>query len=169
MSKPSVYLDTSIISAYWYEGADVILLTRRLHTREWWVHERQHSALWASAFVEAELRAGVFAGQDDCIRMVRRLRYLSITGAVTTVKNRLLECGLVPINKPGDAGHLAISAVHGVDYLLTWNYAHMANPSSQQRFEALCDEMGLVAPLMVSPESIPQIRFGQTLRRPQHK
>jgi len=81
------------------------------------------------------------------------------------VKNRLLERGLVPPNKPGDAAHLAITAVHGVDYLLTWNYAHMANPSSQRRFERLCDEMGLVAPLMVSPESIPQIRFGQTLRR----
>ena len=108
MKEPTVYLDTSIISAYWYEGADVTLLTRRLHTREWWQVERQHCILWAPAFVEAELRTGVFARQDECKRMVRRLRYLSITAAVTTVKDRLLECGLVPINKPGDAGHLAV-------------------------------------------------------------
>ena len=27
---------------------------------------------------------------------------------------------------------LAISAAHEVDYLLTWNYAHLANPVAQQ-------------------------------------
>ncbi len=36
MKKPTVYLDTSIISAFWYEGPDVAMLARRLHTREWW-------------------------------------------------------------------------------------------------------------------------------------
>jgi hypothetical protein len=33
-----------------------------------------------------------------------------------------------------------------------------------QGFEELCDELSLVAPLMVSPESIPQARFGQAIR-----
>ncbi len=152
MNKPTVYLDTSVFSAYWYEGADVTLLTRRLHTREWWELERQHYGVWASAFVEAELRAGEFLRQDECGRMARRLRYLSINAEVTAMMNRIIESGLVPTNKRGDAGHLAVSAFHDVDYLLTWNYAHMANPTSQGRLEALCTRLGLVAPLMVSPD-----------------
>ena len=145
--------------------ADVSLLSRRLHTREWWKLERQHFIVWASAFVEAELQAGTFARQDECVRMARRLRYLSINVDVTALMNRLLEQGVVPINKRGDAGHLAVSAVHDVNDLSTWNSAHMANPSSQARLEAICERAGLVAPLMVSPESIPQVRFGQTIRR----
>jgi hypothetical protein len=52
-----------------------------------------------------------------------------------------------------------------MDFLLIWNYAHMANPIVQANFEKLCGDLGLVAPLMVSPESIPQVRFGQSIRR----
>ena len=32
---------------------------------------------------------------------------------------------------------LALAALHEVDYLLSWNYAHMANPEVQKRVEAL--------------------------------
>jgi hypothetical protein len=42
MNKPIVYLDTNIISAYWYSGADVEGIARRLRTREWWNNEREN-------------------------------------------------------------------------------------------------------------------------------
>jgi hypothetical protein len=165
MKKPAVYLDTSIISAYWYEGSDMAMLVRRLRTREWWKLERMHFAMCASDFGEAELRAGTFPRQRECLKMIRRLRYFSATAEVRSLVDEILRHGLVPANKAGDAEHLAISATHGIDFLLTWNYAHMANPIVQARFEKLCDELKLLAPLMVSPESIPQVRFGQSIRR----
>ena len=65
MNKPTIYLDTSVISAFWYEGADVSLLSLRLHTREWWELERQHFTVWASAFIEAEFEAGTFARHEE--------------------------------------------------------------------------------------------------------
>jgi hypothetical protein len=77
----------------------------------------------------------------------------------------IVERKIVPPNKLADADQLAIAAVHGIDYLLTWNYAHMANPVVQARLEKLCEASNLIAPLMVSPESIPQVRFGQSIRR----
>jgi hypothetical protein len=42
MKKPSVYLDTSIISAYWDKGKAVSALARRDKTRDWWDYERRH-------------------------------------------------------------------------------------------------------------------------------
>ncbi len=165
MKKPTIYLDTSLISAYWYEGADVAMLARRLKTREWWDLERSHFAVWASAFVEAELRAGIFPRQAECLKMVRRTRYLRVTAMVGELLEEICQRGLVPPSKWGDAAHLAISVANDIDFLLTWNYAHMANPLIQERLESLCDEFKLAAPLMVSPESIPQVRFGQTIRR----
>ena len=50
---------------------------------------------------------------------------------------------------------LAISAAHEVDYLLTWNYAHLANPVAQQHLHEICERRGLRVPLLVSPETIP--------------
>src|SRR6266851_5727153 len=76
MKKPTIYLDTSLISAYWYEGADVAMLARRLHTREWWELERRHFGLWGSAVGEKELQSGTFPRQDECLKMMRRLRFL---------------------------------------------------------------------------------------------
>ena len=33
----------------------------------------------------------------------------------------------MPRKAAGDALHLAVAAVHGIDFLLTWNYRHLAN------------------------------------------
>jgi hypothetical protein len=165
MKKPTVYLDTSIISAFWYEGTDIAMMARRMYTREWWDLEGPHFALWTSAFSEAELRAGSFARQRDCLRMIRRIRYLPATTAVKHLIDEILRRKLVPPSKAGDAAQLAISAAHGIDYLLTWNYAHLANPVVQSRLDILCAEKRLKASLLVSPESIPQVRFGQSIRR----
>ena len=81
------------------------------------------------------------------------------------VLDELLESRLIPETKPGDALQMAVSAAHEVDYLLTWNYAHLANPIAQERLEAICGKLDLRAPLLVSPETIPQVRFGQSIRR----
>jgi hypothetical protein len=165
MKKPTVYLDTSIISAFWYEGADVAMLARRLHTREWWDLERRNFDMWTSAFTDAELRAGAFPRQSECQGMARRLRHLLSTPAAKELAKEILRLMIVPPKKEADAAHLGIATIHEMDYLLTWNYAHMANPVVQERLEKLCESAGGMAPLMVSPESIPQVRFGRSIRR----
>lgn len=165
MKKPTVYLDTSFISAYWYEGADVSMISRRLKTRDWWRAERPNFAVWASAFGDTELSAGDFPRQDDCVRMVRRLPYLAQSAACDRLIEELLRQQIIPPNQQADAGHLAIATVSGIDYLVTWNYAHLANPLVQSRLDRLCVQKQCFAPLLVSPESIPQFRYGQTIWR----
>jgi hypothetical protein len=165
MRKPTVYLDTSIISAFWYDGSDEAMAVRRARTRDWWKWERSHFDIWASRFVEAELRIGTFAGQSRCIAMIERLRYLTYSRQVSKLTHELLDLNIVPPSKEGDAAQLTITCVRESDYVLTWNYAHMANPIVQNRLTDLCKRLGLRAPMLVSPESIPQIRLGQSVRR----
>jgi hypothetical protein len=38
--KPSLYLDTTVISSFWYKGNDVLALARRILTRDWCPHDR---------------------------------------------------------------------------------------------------------------------------------
>lgn len=165
MNKPTVYLDTTIISAYWYEGTDVASFARRLKTREWWEFERPHFAVWSSAVSEAEFRAGEFRRQSECVSMVQRLRYLPATQVAQSLFERLLAERVVPESKPRDAVQMAMCAAHGIDYLLSWNYAHLANPVAQAQLEAICRKYRLRAPLLVSPETIPRASMGQSIRR----
>ena len=75
---------------------------------------------------------------------------------------------VIPENKPGDAAQLAVAAIHQLDYLLTWNYAHLANPATQSRGAVVVAKFGLRMPWLVSPDSIPRVSLGQTIRRPKH-
>jgi predicted nucleic acid-binding protein len=123
-----VYLDTNIISSYWYSGANPAELARRAETRAWWRDEREHFSVQVSAATEDELAAGKFRRQAECLRFVRRRSYLPITGTTRRFAAVLVQQGVVAREKPGDALQMAACAVHGVDYLLSWNYAHLVNP-----------------------------------------
>ena len=165
MIRPSMYLDTSVFSAYWYAGANSDLQSRKNTTREWWDIERQHFNLLSSAFVDAELRHGVFRRQVDCLRMCRRTSYVVIHRKANALQDELLREKIIPENKPVDAWHLALAVTHSCDYLLTWNYSHLANLDVQMRLTKLCERLGIPVPWLVSPETVPQVRFGHVIRR----
>jgi hypothetical protein len=163
--KPTVYLDTTILSCYWYEGADVLAIGRRITTREWWDAERTHFSLFASSVTEDELEAGVYRRQTEALAMSRRLKFLPMLAESREFAERLIRQHVVPASKPGDALQMAIAAAHHMDYLLTWNYAHLANPVAQALLEAVCQKVGWRAPFLVSPETIPRVALGQAIRR----
>lgn len=114
---------------------------------------------------EGELRQGSYPGQDQAIAIVRRLPYLPSTSSVLSAAREFVEDGVIPIERPGDALHLAFATIHRIDYLLTWNYAHLANVDTQRRLSETNCRRGWRSPILVSPETIPRATLGQTIRR----
>ena len=90
---------------------------------------------------------------------------LAIDQETRQIAAKLVELGVVPGEKPGDALQMSVCVVHGIDYLLSWNYAHLVNPVAQQHLEEVCRKLSRRAPLLVSPESIPKVHLGQVIRR----
>ena len=166
MNKPTIYLDTNIISVLHYHGTDLNGLARRLTTRDWWDTERRGFELIGSVVTELELAEGVYDNQRECLRLARPLKYVPLTAEVRHMATHFLEQRLVPQNKPGDAAQLAVAVAHHIDYLLAWNYAHLANPATQTRGEAVVAKLGYRMPWLVSPDSIPRLSLEQTIRRP---
>ena len=166
MKKPTIYLDTNIVSVLHYDGADINGLARRMATRDWWDSERRGFDLFGSIVTEQELAEGVYGNQQECVRFVRRLKYVPISTEVRELATVFLDQCLVPPNKPGDAAQLAVAVAHHMDYLLTWNYAHLANPATQARGELIVAKLGYRMPWLVSPDSVPRVTLGQTIRRP---
>ena len=53
-----------------------------------------------------------------------------------------------------DAFHLALASVHEVEYLVTWNFAHLANASKRTHIEVLNRRLHLPSPVICSPEEL---------------
>lgn len=163
--KPTLYLDTNIPSVLCYRGANVSAIHQRMVTREWWDAERRWFRIHGSVFTEGELSQGSYSGQEEALKLVRRLPYLPFTADVHDCAAVYLNEHIIPRERPGDAVQLAFAVVHQMDYLLTWNYTHLANLDTQRRLEGLNDRQGRRTPFLVSPETIPRVALGQAIRR----
>ena len=79
---------------------------------------------------------------------------LDVTGEVDELAARLLAGGLIPARAAQDAFHVAVSAVHGMDFLLTWNCTHINNVNTTRRMERICAEAGFACPVICSPDEL---------------
>ena len=68
----------------------------------------------------------------------------------------LVRLGIVPEKVASDALHIAVAAVHSVNYLVTWNFKHIANPFLQERIRETVTGNGYKMPVMCSPEELLQ-------------
>ena len=60
-----------------------------------------------------------------------------------------------PPQAAADAIHIATAAVHGMQYLLTWNCTHIANATLRPQIEAVCRAAGCEPPLICTPQELP--------------
>jgi hypothetical protein len=164
-SKPTVYLDTNILSVLCYQGVNISAIYQQMATREWWDTERRWFLVYASSFTEDELMQGSYRAQQKALKLVRRLPYLPFLAAIRECAESYLEKSIIPKERPGDAVQLAFATVHRIDYPLTWNYAHLANLDTQRRFRELHAREGRRTPFVVTPETIPHVSLGQAIRR----
>jgi hypothetical protein len=49
---------------------------------------------------------------------------------------------------------MAVAACHGVDVVLTWNVAHIANAILRRRVEDICRAAGYEAPILCTPDEL---------------
>lgn len=60
----------------------------------------------------------------------------------------------LPAKAGADAPRIAVAAVHGVTFRLTWNCTHIANATLRPRIEALCRRMGYEPPVICTPKEL---------------
>ena len=68
--------------------------------------------------------------------------------------NALISEGAIPATAEVDAFHIAVAAVNGVEYLLTWNCTHIANAVIRPRIAAVCRRQGIEPPIICTPQEL---------------
>lgn len=79
---------------------------------------------------------------------------LPITEAAVTLVDALIRRRALPASALNDAIHIAISAVHGVDYLLTWKFRHLANAETKPLVRQVCEQQGYSSPEICTPSEL---------------
>jgi predicted nucleic acid-binding protein len=150
-----VYLETSFISYLTARPSRTIIgAAHQEITRDWWLRKRMTFDLRISELVVRECAAGDPEAAQRRLDAVANISRFEINGRVEQIAVALVRRGLVPPQVAEDALHIAIAAAHGADYILTWNFKHIANPMMQRRIAIFFDEIDLPLPFICTPEEL---------------
>lgn len=152
--KPKVYLETTIVSYLVASPThDIIQSAHQQVTREWWAR-RERFELFVSRPVFAEAARGDATTATRRLEILTGIPVLSVSRGAATLAKTLLHTGTLPAKARLDAVHVAIAAVNGMDYLLTWNLRHLANAVIRGKIEGACRSAGIAPPIICTPEEL---------------
>ena len=152
--KPKVYLETTIIS---YLAArpsrDIIIAAHQELTNEWWENRRRRFDLFVSQLVIQEAKAGDKDAAQKRLSILESIPLLELNEKVISLARILLD-EAIPPKAVEDALHIAVSAIHGMDYLLTWNCKHIANAEKEHAIATVCRSNNFEPPIICTPEEL---------------
>lgn len=153
--KPRVYIETSVISYLTaWPSRDLIIAANQQITQDWWKSRRQEFELYVSQLVIQEAEQGDEEAARERLGALADIPLLELTEEALTLAQRLIDTQALPHKAVEDALHIAAATVNGVDYLLTWNFKHIANATMRGRVEQVCREEGYEPPIICSPQEL---------------
>ncbi|MSQ96722.1 MAG: DNA-binding protein [Gemmataceae bacterium] len=151
----SVYLETTFISYLVARPSrDVIVAGHQQTTHDWWANRRTLFECSVSQVVIDEASAGDPAEVEKRLAIIGGLPALVITADAESLTEAIMAAGMLQAHVVRDAAHVAVAAVHTIDYLLTWNCKHLANAQIARRIAIVCDKLGHRMPIICTPEEL---------------
>jgi predicted nucleic acid-binding protein len=146
-----VYLETSVLS---YLAArpsrDLLVAGHQQVTHDWWAQRHRFELFVSDAVLQEASRGDPIAAQARLALADDMAVLAPQPGGLALAKILLAEMALPP-KAAIDAVHIALAAVHGMDFLLTWNCTHIANAERRPQIETLCWKAGHRPPIICTP------------------
>ena len=101
-----------------------------------------------------EAEAGDPVAVRKRLKVLQGLSLLDITPEVAELASSILASGKIPRKAATDAAHIAIAAVHGMDFRVTWNCVHIANAVIAKSLAFICREHACECPVICTPEEL---------------
>ncbi|MFH1824275.1 MAG: type II toxin-antitoxin system VapC family toxin [Candidatus Firestonebacteria bacterium] len=148
MKKETLYLDTSISSAYYDERVK----WRLEYTREWWRDELPKYDVFISEVVIAEIKGTEESRRrTELLELVREFGELKLSPEIEEIAKGYVNQRVIPQTHFLDALHIALASFHKIDFLITWNCEHLAEAHRRRRIRLFNASAGLFVPEIVTP------------------
>ena len=155
MEKLKVYIETSVISYLTARPSkNPIIFGRQELTREWWDDRSASFEMIVSELVFLEASAGDGKAAQKRLQLLSLIPSLKISEDAVFLSEKLISDGPLPKEYGEDALHIAVCAVNGIDFLLTWNCKHLANAIHRQQIEAIVEINGSSCPVICTPAEL---------------
>ncbi len=146
--KQSLYLETSVVGAYLDNGEPF----RRDLTIRWWEHELVEYRAFSSILVRREIEQVAEPHRTGYLKLLAPVENLEFAEEAAILAEGYISRGIFHRKFIADALHFALASVHKIDYLVTWNFGHLANVRKQARLRLFNTAAGFYVPMIVTPE-----------------
>jgi predicted nucleic acid-binding protein len=147
-----VYVETSVIS---HAAARLSRVSRvavlQHEARQWWKECRPNYRVVTSQFVVDEASLGDPDAVARRLKMLADVEIMPISELLHGVAEQLIRSASIPQAARIDALHVASAAIGGGNYLVTQNFAHIANAVTIRTIYGVLDRLGLGPLLICTP------------------
>ena len=151
----TVYLETTVVGTIASrDHPDPVILNRQTISRQWWSTAHEKYSLCISDLVISECSAGDPTAAAERLQLVDGIVLLTPDESAESLTEKLIDGKAIPVSEPRDAAHIALAAVHDIDFLVTWNFKHILNPHTQHLIETICRGNGFKSATLCTPEQL---------------
>jgi hypothetical protein len=120
----------------------------------WWDSRIQEYDIFISDLVQEEAGKGDLKAAAKRIEVISEFTVLEIDENASRMAKILVAEGAIPQEYPEDAIHIGVASVNGVDFILTWNFAHINNARNREKITKVVDQFGYVCPVICTPDEL---------------
>lgn len=150
MSK--IYIETSIVSYLTARPSNNLIASAWQNaTIDWWETQKNRFELFISEVVIEEAGRGDETAASKRLASLEGIEVLKLDRASIELSKVLIQDGGIPSKALDDALHVAIAAVQGIDFLLTWNCRHIDNAEMKPVIRKIIESCGYICPEIATP------------------
>ena len=148
--KQTIYLDTSVPSAYYDERN----LERQKLTREFW-----KKLATFDVFISSLVLTEIEGLKDNnkkrlLLRLLEGSEALAISDDCERLAHEYVSQGIIPKKYVDDARHIAVAVVNSIDYLVSWNFEHIVKVKTRRMVGLVDAEKGYKSIEIIAPPEL---------------
>jgi predicted nucleic acid-binding protein len=151
MRKETLYLDTSVVSAYYDKRAE----ERQEATLDFWKTVIPNYKVFISEITMNELEDT----KDEALKkkfrkLVEDFSILKIDNKVKDLAHAYISHDIFPEKYIDDALHVAIATCHDISYVVSWNFEHLVKVKTRKTVNSVNVLEGYKEIEIISPQEL---------------
>jgi hypothetical protein len=153
--KQRVYIETTVLSYLAAKPSkDAVTAGRQVLRRRWWDSERSKYEPVVSEAVEVECERRDHQAVGIRRSLLQQASLFPPDREILDLAKVLIASGAIPEKARPDAVHIAAASVARCDFLLTWNFRHIANVRIRREVETILAKHGYTKTKICTPEEL---------------